>query len=287
MKLPVLPNDRLIATPGGTASDSFWLFLDGVGRWLRGNGGSIYGTAAQRTTQTTRGYINPRNVADGTLYRETDTGLTYELQVGVWLYSAGIYQRTQSQLATLSGALGANDAGLLVEVTDYAHVLRWAGAAWEWGPGEEGGGYFRPFAVAPTGAGWHACDGSAGIKYLKADGTTGTVTLPNTAATAAYLQAAGAYVNAITPATVPTIAAPTFTGTPVTPAGTVGAIGATGSVQVAAGTGSSAGAAQSHTHPAPTFTGTPFTPAGTNSAPTATLPGDPVANFQAVLYFRQ
>lgn len=193
-------------------------------------------------------------------------------------------QSVQANLTLLSASLAA---GTLVEVTDYAHVLRWTGSAYEWGPGESGSGYFAPFAVSPTGSGWHLCDGTAGVTYLKSDGTTGTVTLPNTAATPAYLKLGPAYSATITAATVPTISTPTFAGTPVTPAGTVSAIAAgSGVINVLASSVTSVTTA-AHTHPAPTFTGSPLTPAGTVSTPTATLPGDPIAHFPAPIWFRQ
>ena len=204
---------------------------------------------------------------------------------------------TQANLAALGPTL---QTGALVEVTDYAHVLRWTGSAFTWGPGEEGSGMLVPFAAAPTGTGWHLCDGSAGVTYLKADGTTGTVTLPNTAATAAYLNLGPAYTNAITAAAVPTVSQPTFAGSPlaahahdapvtndgagavysVNIAGTGGtyaascksAVGSLTSVNVAALKTNSVGAG---------------TPAGTVSQPTASLPGDPVAHLSAPLWFRQ
>ena len=84
---------------------------------------------------------------------------------------------TQSHLASGGPALAK---GTLVEVTDYAHILRWTGAAYQWGPGEAGSGMMVAVAVAPTGAGWHSCDGT-NVAYLKGDGTTGTVTLPTNA----------------------------------------------------------------------------------------------------------
>lgn len=155
---------------------------------------------------------------------------------------------TQANLAKLTASLGNADMGLLVDVTDFGHILRWTGSAWTWGPGEGGSGFFVGFAVAPTGSGWHVCDGSV-VSYLKADGTTGTVTLPNTAGSAAYQRNAAAYAAAITAAVAPTTGA------------------ASASVAVQSGAG------------------TTVATAGHNHA--VSLPGDPVANFSAMLYFRQ
>jgi hypothetical protein len=202
---------------------------------------------------------------------------------------------TQAQLAGIGPTL---PPGSLVEVTDYAHILRWTGSAWAWGPGEQGSGMLVPFAAAPTGGGWHACDGTA-VTYLKADGTTGTVTVPNTAASAAYIKAGGSYAAAITAAAVPVVSQPTFAGSALgthahvvpiaksgnslytadAPFGTGGYFAVTGRLDGVAVSGSSTGAL--------TDAQSAGTPAGTVSQPTATLPGDPVAHFQVLLWFRQ
>lgn len=92
-----------------------------------------------------------------------------------WHYVGGIYDRTQSQLSALAGILTTNDIGLLVNVTDYCHVLRWTGAAWEWAPGEVPGGYVAHFLAAPSSNGWVLVNGSA-TTILKSDGTTSSVT---------------------------------------------------------------------------------------------------------------
>jgi hypothetical protein len=220
----------------------------------------------------------------------TDGFWLFLSNIGAWIrhlqYASPLVSKTQASLAAYALTLTADDANLLVEVTDYAHILRWTGSAWQWGPGETGGGFFSPFAIAP-GTGWHACDGSS-VAYLKSDGTTANVTVPNTAGSAAYLKPGAAYSATITAATVPTVTAPTFTGTPVTPTGTVSAIAATATTTVlVTSSGAVQVAAQNHTHAAPTFTGAALTPAGTNSVPTASLPGDPVASFPVVLYFRK
>ena len=211
----------------------------------------------------------------------------------------------QSDLASLASFLGTFDAvippnfnpangtvtlgtaPILAYVFDYNHTLQWTGTGWEWGPGDGGSGMFAPFAFAPSGLGWHACDGSTGVLYLKSDGTTGTVTLPNTVSTPAYMKAGASYSPTISAGTPPTISAPTFTGTPVTPTGTVGAIAqtTTGGVNVAV-TSVTTVAVESHTHPAPSLSMNSLTPAGTISAPVATSSGDP-SNFGVLLYFRQ
>jgi hypothetical protein len=92
-----------------------------------------------------------------------------------WLYSYGIQSRTQAQLAALAATLGTADAGYLVWVTDYEHVLRWSGTVWTFGPGDAGGGYVAYFLAAPNGNGWVLVNGTA-TTILKADGTTTAVT---------------------------------------------------------------------------------------------------------------
>lgn len=285
----------------------------------------------------------PANYPVGTLFVISDrNNLTYQVQTvssaSTWVYYEGTYSVTQSTISSIKGynatSLGVNDTGLQIRVTDYEHVLAWSGSAWTWGAGESGSGYFSDFAVAPNGSGWHACDGSSGIKYLKADGTTGTVTLPNTASTPAYRKSAGSYSATISSAATPTvtigsitpsgtISAPTLTMNSYTPAGSVtGAVGTpiftgtpaalttnlftpvalataaltslggstssytpSGSVSTPAFVGSFSGAPATLTGTvsAPTLTGTPVTPTGTISL----AGGDPVANYQAITYFRQ
>jgi len=160
-------------------------------------------------------------------------------------------QVTQSGLAALVATLGATNAGLLIWVTDYNHVLEWTGSGLVWGPGESGSGYFQGFAVAPTGNGWHACDGSF-VNYLRSDGTLGGAVLPNTVSSAAYMKYGSAYNSTIQVADVPLF------------------------------TGYSAPLQLVSTYAASEFTvQAPYAPSGTIG-----LPGDPVPNFTALLYFR-
>lgn len=112
-----------------------------------------------------------------------------------------IHQHAQAALP----ALGAGDAGYLAWVTDYNHLLYWSGAAWQWGPGENGSGYIQFFAIAP-GTGWALVNGSA-ITYLKPDGTTATVT-PGSMADGRYVRGGLSFTGAQNAAT----AAATGTG---------------------------------------------------------------------------
>ena len=107
-------------------------------------------------------------------------------------------------------------------------------------------------ATAPTANGWHVCDGSF-VNYLKSDGTLGGATLPNTASSAAYMKFGSAYT------TIQVADAPVFTGTP-----------AVSNVLVSVASPAVGDAVKF-----------PYTPSGM-----VTLPGDPVQNFSALLYFR-
>lgn len=252
----------------------------------------------------------------------TQTGVAYSVTSGRWVYTTGEDATTQ---AALPADFGENDTGFLNSVTDYAHVLQWSGSVWTWGPGESGSGYFQDFAVAPTGSGWQACDGSTGVKYLKADGTTATVTVPNTAGSAAYRKSGASYASIITAATVPTLLMASYTpaGTISAPALAMNAYTPAGSISGATFSGSPVGLTSSTFTPVAlattaitsvggsttsftpsgsisgeTFSGTPATLTGTVSAPaftgtpatltgTITLPADPVAHYQAITFFRQ
>lgn len=172
----ILPPQRQQPLSGDIFDRSWYLYFVVLQQYAATGAGLVqYGTRALRTAQSLEG------LTDGTLWLETDTSLIYQWRGSTlaWVYVAGIYARTQAQLAALAATLKASDAGLLVNVTNYGHVLQWTGTAWSWGPGEQGSGMSIPFTVAPTGAGWHAADGTVGVSYLKSDGTTGTTTVAN------------------------------------------------------------------------------------------------------------
>lgn len=261
-----------------------------------GGGGGVVGAVAIYDTYanwTTASY-DPAQFPVNTQIFITDRNfIEYVVRVvtgaNKWVYQAGTYSVTQSAISGLKGfnggALGANDSGLLIEVTDYAHILKWGGAAWGWGPGESGSGYFQDFAVAPTGSGWHLCDGSPGIAYLKSDGTTGTVTLPNPNGSASYRKNAGSYSATITAAVAPTISGHTETGNAAfNPANT----GNDNDAGHGAATGADFTAALNpHQHSyTPTDTGHQHNLTSGN-APISLAGGDPVAHYQAITYFRQ
>ena len=94
-------------------------------------------------------------------------------------------------------SLGAGDTGYVMFVTDYAHLVYWDGAAWQWMDGDRPG-RFDDFAAAP-GTGWALCDGSA-TTFLVVGGatlTTSAFTTPDRVGTPNYLKSAAAYTGVI------------------------------------------------------------------------------------------
>lgn len=119
-------------------------------------------------------------------------------------------------------SLGSGDVGYVGFVTDYAHMVYWDGAKWEWLDGDQPG-RFGDFLQAPS-VGWALCDGSA-TTLLAVGGatlTTVSVTTPNRAGTPNFLQSGAAYTGTINAAVAPgaTMTGSTATGT--TASGTTG-----------------------------------------------------------------
>ncbi len=194
-------------------------------------------------------------------------------------------------------------------VSDYSHLLYWDGLALTFA---DGGSNF--YAVADSnpatglqtaGNGWHPMDGAASVSYLTITTSPPGVSvqtraLANLISTAAYLKVGAGSSSLNGPI------APTFVGTPFTPAGTNSAPALTmnsftpaGSISTplfvgtaativtqnfvtTAGTtpamtsldGSNTSYTPAGTVSAPGFTGTPATPTGTVAAPVFT--GTPV-----------
>lgn len=168
---------------------------------------------------------------------------------------------TQSTLPTLT----PQDAGALIHVTDFNHVLQWTGTGWEWGPGDAGGGYIQGFLTPPVALGWHICDGST-VGMLNGDGSVTQVHLPDYT-TAAYLKLGKTLLagpnapSGLTDAT--DVGAPSGVISPLTFNGTPGTTGVeSADLSSVATTGAATAAAQNHTHT--------FTPQGTIPTPTFT-----------------
>lgn len=170
-------------------------------------------------------------------------------------------------LRDLPAGLGSGGRGRVYRVTDYDHTLRWTGTGWEWGSPGERSGYYQMFHSAPDPlTGWQLADGST-VARLNPNGTTTNVTVDNYA-TSAYLKGANAHAGpAAAGGTVANESAHTHAdGTLATdsvsagtPAGTVGAIVATGYTPiVVVSTGLVNVADQQHDHPTPAFAGNPM-----------------------------
>lgn len=207
---------------------------------------------------------------------DTDSGVLfrYSLPDLSWRYMNGRLFRTQSQLTALATLLGSVHTGLLVDVTDYAHTLRWSGSAWTYDDPADFPTRIVGFDVNP-GVGWHLCDGTASVAYLKADGATATVNLPDLVSAGAN----AAYLKLGSPASLTPNAAtaPTFTGGSYTPAGTISAPTLTmnsytpaGTVNHVSGTFTVVAGAQALVISISGFSGTPATLTGSVSAPTFT-----------------
>lgn len=95
-----------------------------------------------------------------------------------WTYLSGTYLIQQSGIAAFAATLVQADRGLLIDVFDYLHILRWTGSAFGFYLNDSSG-YIVDAIAAPQGGLWQACDGSTGITVLKSDGTLLTVTVPN------------------------------------------------------------------------------------------------------------
>lgn len=141
----------------------------------------------------------------GTYCSETDRGVTYQLRSvsssRAWVYASGVMR---AAFASAPTDLGANDAGFLWSVSDYAHLLRWTGTGWEFV--DEMGGYVAWRVVAPDGNGWQLCNGSATHYLHISAGVASEVahTTLNLSGSPAYLKYGAAYAGSITAAVLTT-----------------------------------------------------------------------------------
>lgn len=140
--------------------------------------GRSAGISTVFSTWAGRSVYSAKQFKTGSFLVITDHPLVYVNINGAWTYRAGYFRADYADFVADIGALTANDAGLLVDVTDYGHTLLWSGSAFGWGPSDEGSGRYGFFETAPTSAGWQICDGST-VDRLNADGTTTPVTVPD------------------------------------------------------------------------------------------------------------
>lgn len=151
---------------------------------------------------------------------------------------------TYCTLAAIPTTWTVRDTNRLVCITDYAHLLRWTGTAWTWGPGEEGIHPIVMFPVDPNPTtGWQLCDGTT-VAYLKSDGTTANFVTPD-------LTSAGnkaAYAKLGTPVGVNAAVAPTITNALVTGSGAANLGNANAAVNVVQTGATFVAANATHTH---------------------------------------
>lgn len=213
-------------------------------------------TWANRANYTATGF--PR----GSLLVITDHPLVFMQIGGAWTYKGGGHFR--GNLSAIP-TLGTADAGLLFEVLDYDHILRWSGSAWGWGTGNPmPSGMYGLFDTAPTTAGWQICDGST-VARLNADGTTTDVTVKNVT-TPRYLKGglSAAAVAGYSGNTPTGSVSSSFSGSPA------------GSVDVESGSGES-------------VVDAPYTPAGSVSSSFSgnAMSSLELPNLQGILYYRR
>lgn len=155
---------------------------------------------AIQDTRDNRSKYSP-SASSNRFYRETDTGLIYISTGLAWVYVSGEYERTQSEIAALVVTLSANDARLIIDVTDFKHRLQWSGSALGFASGDDGSNYFIDAPSAPEGKVVQLCNGSD-TTYLKADGTLGSYTTKNL--TGHYRKSVTSGADATHVATAPT-----------------------------------------------------------------------------------
>lgn len=114
------------------------------------------------------------------LFYETDRKVLYLAMlvagVATWVFLGG--EPMFGTLATIPAGLGTADAGFLFGATDYYHMYRWTGAAWDFAPGDSGSGFIVAAIASLLGALWAPCDGGS-YAVAKPDGTTVNVNTPD------------------------------------------------------------------------------------------------------------
>jgi hypothetical protein len=152
-------NSLFALNPG--SGTPFWQFVAGLYRDVRANRPVDLGL-------NDAGFMFAASDQNNVVWRWSGTAFIY------WY---GNFPRTQAQLAALAAALGANDIGLVVPVSDYHHTLQWTGIGWQFVEGDASeyvviGG---PGGSAPIGGLWGICDGTA-YNILQSDGSLALVT---------------------------------------------------------------------------------------------------------------
>lgn len=154
----------------------------------------LYGTHADRVAS-----YPASSYSNGVLFFETDRKAMYVVSGGTWVWANGTMYAARASAPT---DLGSDDNGFLLFVSDFAHLVRWTGTAWEFADGDVPG-RVEGFAVNP-GTGWVLCDGTAST-YLTVGATlTATSITPPDLTAGAYPKFGAAYAGSVVAATAPT-----------------------------------------------------------------------------------
>lgn len=114
-----------------------------------------------------------------------------------WIAERGQFARNQANLATLTATLGANDAGLTIDVLDFGRVLSWNGTGTAYADPNDPPGRIAGYLVDPVGNGYVFCNGT-NTTYLAANGSAVTVTLPDASTTKTWYMEFGNNASANT-----------------------------------------------------------------------------------------
>jgi len=176
---PVVPN-----LPSGGSDGQLIIFRNTIYRFVAPTNRYVPASSLILIDAFTNIGTYPANsYAPGTIFYATDTKVSYieqDVPTATWTYFDGI---EFNPLASLP-APGANNAGYLFGATDYFHLFRWDGSAWNFAAGDPGSAYVvagRDNATAPIGGLWALCDGN-NATVAQANGTTAPVTTPNLSA---------------------------------------------------------------------------------------------------------
>lgn len=160
---------------------TFWNDYDRAWHVISATGVAVSMTQAQLATMLTAQSVPYQSGTIVWVYDLYAFGMLYidPYTPGWYFIYISLLSSAQSGLAALAAAESLYSWMPNIDVYDYAHQLQFSGGAYAWGTHDQGGGYIQGFAFAPLVAGWQLCNGTANVKYLKSDGTTGTINLPN------------------------------------------------------------------------------------------------------------
>jgi hypothetical protein len=100
-------------------------------------------------------------------------GKTWHALLARMLAATGVVESitAYTYLKDVPTRLDQKDAGLLISIAGYHHLLRWEGERWDFACGDVGNRFYRTFpaGLTPQEEGWHLCDGTTAT-YLVVGG---------------------------------------------------------------------------------------------------------------------